>query len=133
MAEELTLVVNSEQVDVLAPPAEIRLTVGVGSPGTRGSKIWSGTLDPIALFAALGEQPVVGDMYISISTQKAHQLVATPAGPTWNLLFDIQGMFGSTGTIIQEATPVINTGAHALWIQTDSSGKPLGAWIVTGD
>lgn len=92
MPEELTLVVNSEQVDVLAPPTEIRLTVGVGSPGTRGSKIWAGSPDPISFFTALGEQPFVGDMYISITTQKAHQLVATPAGPTWNLLFDLASL-----------------------------------------
>jgi len=95
MPDEVTVVVNSEQVDVLAPPAEIHLTVGVGASGTRGSKTLAGNTTPELFFAALGEIPLIGDMYLNISTQTMYQLVSTPTGSVWSLLFDIRALFST--------------------------------------
>lgn len=116
MPEAVTLVVSSERVDVLAPPAELMLSVGVGASGLRGSKTWAGRPTPMEFFAALGEQPSAGDIYISTSTQKAHQLVATPAGTTWSLLFDIPFLLESA------AVPAVESAIDST----------LNKWLVLG-
>ena len=135
MPEEVNVVVASEQVDVLAPPAEIRVSVGVGAPGTRGSTIHAGTQSPEVFFAAMGETPKVLDLYLSVTARRMYQFVSTPSGNVWSVLFDVEDLFsaGGYGTVIQETAPTPPTGAKVFWIQTDGAGIPTGAWIVTGE
>lgn len=89
MPEEVTVVVASEQVDVLAPPAEIRLSVGVGAAGKRGSRFYAGNQSPELFFAAMGETPNVYDLYLNTTSHQMVQLVATPTGTQWSVLFDL--------------------------------------------
>lgn len=114
MPEEVTMVVGSEMIDVLAPPAEIRVSVGVGSRGQRGSRIWAGSPNPAVFFTSLGETPMVGDMYISVPQQRAYQFVSSPSGNVWVTLFDMADLVpGSTepGTFIPDPS---NPGLYIL-------------------
>lgn len=136
MPEELSIVVNSEQVDVLAPPAEIRVNAGVGATGQRGSLFYSGTPAPAAFFTTLGISPNVLDLYLQTNTQQMYQFVSSPAGNVWSVLFDMSALLISSagyGTFIQESSPALATGQVGFWIQVDADKKPLGLWIVTGD
>ena len=96
MPEEVSVVVASEQVDVLAPPAEIRVSVGVGSQGQRGSRFYAGTQTPVAFFAAIGETPNVFDLYLNTTSQQMFQFVSTPTGNVWSMLFDLSSLISDT-------------------------------------
>jgi len=93
MPEEVTVVVASEQIDVLAPPAEMRISVGVGAPGKRGSRFYAGTASPAAFYAAIGESPYVYDLYINTASNQVSQYVSTPSGNIWSLLFDLKTIY----------------------------------------
>jgi hypothetical protein len=97
MPEEVSVVVHSELVDVLAQPAEIRLSVGVGAPGQRGSLFFAGSLTPAGFFASMGQTPNIYDLYLSVSTKQMFQYVSTPSGNIWSMLFDLTPLGGITG------------------------------------
>lgn len=96
MSEEVSVVVASEQVDVLAPPAEIRVSVGVGANGQRGSRFYAGTQTPAAFFTALGESPSVFDLYLNTTSQQMFQFVSSPTGNVWSVLFDLSALISET-------------------------------------
>ena len=89
MAEEVIAVVNTETIDVLAPPAEIRVSVGVGAAGTRGSLFYSGTTSPATFFASLGITPNVYDLYFNTSTMIMYQYLSSVSGTAWSALFNM--------------------------------------------
>lgn len=121
MPEEVSVVVASEQVDVLAPPAEIRVSVGVGNQGQRGSRIYSGNQTPEQFFAALGESPMVGDMYVQVSAQRAFQYVSSPVGAAWSVLFDM----------VQLAESVVSPTTGLSWSgSTDISSMVTGPTLL---
>lgn len=93
--DEVTIVLNSEQLDVWAPPAQIQVVVGVGAQGARGSKILAGNPIPSVFFSSYGETPLINDVYISVENQQAWQYVSTPTGPEWVLLFNIAELAGA--------------------------------------
>lgn len=95
MPEELSVVVSSEQVDVFAPPAEVRVNAGVGATGQRGSLFYAGSPAPAAFFTALGISPNLFDLYLQTNTQQMFQYVSTPAGNVWSVLFSMNELFVS--------------------------------------
>lgn len=96
MPEEVSVVVASEQVDVLAPPAEIRVSVGVGANGQRGSLFYAGTAAPEAFFASLSIRPNLMDLYFHTSSQIMYQYVSSPSGNLWSALFDFSSLIDSS-------------------------------------
>lgn len=97
MPEEVSVVVASEQVDVLAPPAEIRVSVGVGAQGQRGSRFYAGNQTPETFFAALGITPNALDLYMNVNTRQMLQFVSSPSGNAWTVLFSIADLITNTG------------------------------------
>lgn len=93
--EEVVVLLASEEIEILAPPAEIQLVVGTGATGQRGSKLWAGNGTPATYFVAINETALIGDMYLSIDLQRMYQLNETPTGAEWIALFDINELAGA--------------------------------------
>lgn len=103
MPEEVTVVVASEQIDVLAPPAEMRISVGVGAQGQRGSRFYAGTQSAAAFYTAIGETPNILDLYLNTTTQQMWQFVSTPTGNVWSMLFDMSDLLTAAAVPAVEA------------------------------
>ena len=128
MADELSVVVNSEQVDVLAPPAEVRVNGGVGATGQRGSLFYAGAPAPAAFFVALGISPNLLDLYLQTNTQQMFQFVSTPAGNVWSVLFSMADIMASAIETAVEAQlnnmfEIVSPTNGQKLVYSDSEGK----------
>lgn len=103
MPEEVVVVVASEQIDVLAPPAEMRISVGVGAAGQRGSRFYAGTQSAEAFYLVISETPSVFDLYLNTTTQQMWQFVSTPTGNVWSMLFDLSTLLSAAAVPAVEA------------------------------
>ena len=61
----VSVVLNNDDVTVLAPPAIIEVLVDIGPQGTRGSQFFVGVGNPNSV--SIGQTPNLNDLYINTS------------------------------------------------------------------
>jgi hypothetical protein len=57
------VLVNTDDITVLGPPAEVKVQLDVGATGNRGSQVFVGTGNPNAI--TIGQTPILNDLYIN--------------------------------------------------------------------
>jgi hypothetical protein len=117
------VVLNTDSITVLAPPAVIELLVDIGPQGTRGSQFFVGVGNPNSI--NIGQTPNLNDLYINTSPGGElgylFQYQSQPGGDVWVEVLDIypsvysenaQVTFesGSAEVVIQVADIVTVTG-----------------------
>lgn len=87
------VVVNTDDIVVIGPPAVIELSVDIGEEGPRGSSIWVGAGDP-NVYSFGGSDIQINDLYINvaISSQYGWLYVYTdsPSGNVWEEVLRLQ-------------------------------------------
>ena len=85
------VVLNNDDVTVLAPPAIIEVLVDIGPQGTRGSQFFVGVGNPNSV--NIGQTPNLNDLYINTSPGGElgylYQYRSEPGGNTWVEVLDI--------------------------------------------
>ena len=85
------VVLNNDDVTVLAPPAIIEVLVDIGPQGTRGSQFFVGVGNPNSV--DIGQTPNLNDLYINTSPGGElgylYQYRSEPGGNVWVEVLDI--------------------------------------------
>jgi hypothetical protein len=85
------VVLNNDDVTVLAPPAIIELLVDIGPQGARGSQFFVGVGNPNSV--NIGQTPNLNDLYINTSPGGElgylYQYRSEPGGNVWVEVLDI--------------------------------------------
>ena len=85
------VVLNNDDVTVLAPPEVVEVLVDIGPPGTRGSQFFVGSGNPNSI--NIGQTPNLNDLYINASPGGEigylYQYRAQPGGNVWVEVLDI--------------------------------------------
>jgi hypothetical protein len=127
------VLLNTDDVVVIGPPASIDLLVDIGPQGIRGSKFIVGSGDPNALTAnnvLLGTTLILNDMYINTAPGEnygyMYQYISQPGGNTWIQVLKINpAIYSSTDTV------VFTSGSGSITIPVSNivtvSGSPLTA------
>ena len=87
----VSVVLNNDDVTVLAPPAIIEVLVDIGPQGTRGSQFFVGVGNPNSV--DIGQTPNLNDLYINTSPGGElgylYQYRSEPGGNVWVEVLDI--------------------------------------------
>ena len=87
----VSVVLNNDDVTVLAPPAIIEVLVDIGPQGTRGSQFFVGVGNPNSV--DIGQVPNLNDLYINTSPGGElgylYQYRSEPGGNVWVEVLDI--------------------------------------------
>ena len=87
----VSVVLNNDDVTVLAPPAIIEVLVDIGPQGTRGSQFFVGVGNPNLV--SIGQTPNLNDLYINTSPGGElgylYQYRSEPGGNVWVEVLDI--------------------------------------------
>jgi hypothetical protein len=85
------VVLNNDDVTVLAPPAIVEVLVDIGPQGTRGSQFFVGVGNPNSV--SIGQTPNLNDLYINTSPGGElgylYQYRSEPGGNVWVEVLDI--------------------------------------------
>jgi hypothetical protein len=85
------VVLNNDDVTVLAPPAIIEVLVDIGPQGTRGSQFFVGVGNPNSV--NIGQTPNLNDLYINTSPGGElgylYQYQSQPGGNVWVEVLEI--------------------------------------------
>lgn len=85
------VVLNNDDVTILAPPEVIEVLVDIGPQGTRGSQFFVGVGNPNTV--SIGQTPNLNDLYINTSPGGElgylYQYRAEPGGNVWVEVLDI--------------------------------------------
>ena len=85
------VVLNNDDVTVLAPPAIVEVLVDIGPQGTRGSQFFVGVGNPNSV--DIGQTPNLNDLYINTSPGGElgylYQYRSEPGGNVWVEVLDI--------------------------------------------
>ena len=85
------VVLNNDDVTVLAPPSIIEVLVDIGPQGTRGSQFFVGVGNPNLV--SIGQTPNLNDLYINTSPGGElgylYQYRSEPGGNVWVEVLDI--------------------------------------------
>lgn len=57
------VLVNTDDITVLGPPAEVKVQLDIGATGNRGSQVFVGTGNPNEI--TIGQTPILNDLYIN--------------------------------------------------------------------
>lgn len=98
-----TVVLNNDDITVLAPPPIVEVLVDIGPQGTRGSQFFVGVGNPNSV--DIGQTPNLNDLYINTSPGGElgylYQYQASPGGNSWVEVLDI---YPSTYSINYDVT-----------------------------
>lgn len=87
----VSVVLNNDDVTVLAPPSIIEVLVDIGPQGTRGSQFFVGVGNPNSV--SIGQTPNLNDLYINTSPGGElgylYQYRSEPGGNVWVEVLDI--------------------------------------------
>jgi hypothetical protein len=102
------VLVNTDDITVLGPPAQVSVQLDVGATGSRGSQVFVGTGNPNEI--EIGQDPILNDLYINNAPTDEYsflyQYVSSLGEQTWIPILKIN--------------PTIYSGNH---LQTFSSGS----------
>jgi hypothetical protein len=101
------VLVNTDDITVLGPPAQVNVQLDIGATGNRGSQIFVGTGNPNEI--EIGQDPTLNDLYIN-----------NAPGDEYSYMYQyISGLGGLTWIPILKVNPTIYSANH---LQTFSSG-----------
>ena len=101
------VLVNTDDITVLGPPAQVNVQLDIGATGNRGSQIFVGTGNPNEI--EIGQDPILNDLYIN-----------NAPGDEYSYMYQyISGLGGLTWIPILKVNPTIYSANH---LQTFSSG-----------
>ena len=101
------VLVNTDDITVLGPPAQVNVQLDIGATGNRGSQIFVGTGNPNEI--EIGQDPILNDLYIN-----------NAPGDEYSYMYQyISGLGGLAWIPILKVNPTIYSANH---LQTFSSG-----------
>jgi len=104
------VLVNTEDITVLGPPAEVKVQLDIGATGVRGSQVFVGTGNPNSI--DIGQTPILNDLYIN-----------NAPGDEYSYLYQYISSLGpQTWIPILKVNPTIYSANH---LQTFSSGTTI--------
>jgi hypothetical protein len=93
----INVVLETDDLTVLGPPASIDLQVDIGAKGDEGSFIYSASGDPnlvVGLF--INRPPKISDLYFRIDNNSFYQFVSIPGGTQWQIISNIRPLIYNT-------------------------------------
>lgn len=81
------VVLSTVDLDVFGGPTSVDVSVDFGATGQRGSRIWSGTLEPAQQL--VGQDVQLFDYYINTTTAQVYQYLLRFGVPVWEPFFSL--------------------------------------------
>jgi hypothetical protein len=108
----INVVLNTDEITVLGPPASIDLQVDIGPEGKRGSFIYSGFLDPNTTSTPfINNPPQLRDLYYRTENNTIYQYIAVPGGNQWQVIAEFnlfvsqtQELYNDTLSLFEDAS-----------------------------
>lgn len=102
------VLVNTDDITVLGPPAEVKVQLDIGATGVRGSQVFVGTGHPNEV--SIGQTPILNDLYIN-----------NAPGDEYSYLYQYISSLGTNTWIpILKVNPTIYSANH---LQTFTAGS----------
>jgi len=102
------VLVNTDDITVLGPPAEVKVQLDIGATGVRGSQVFVGTGHPNEV--SIGQTPILNDLYIN-----------NAPGDEYSYLYQYISSLGTNTWIpILKVNPTIYSANH---LQTFTAGN----------
>jgi len=102
------VLVNTDDITVLGPPAEVKVQLDIGATGVRGSQVFVGTGHPNEI--DIGQTPILNDLYIN-----------NAPGDEYSYLYQYISSLGTNTWIpILKVNPTIYSANH---LQTFTDGN----------
>lgn len=93
----INVVLETDDLTVLGPPASIDLQVDVGPKGDEGSYIYSASGDPNSVVGPfISRQPRISDLYFRVDNNTIYQFVSIPGGTQWQIISNIRPLIYNT-------------------------------------
>jgi hypothetical protein len=93
----INVVLETDDLTVLGPPASIDLQVDIGPKGEQGSFIYSASGDPNSVVGPFISRPArIGDLYFRIDNNAFYQFVSVPGGTQWQIISNIRPLIYNT-------------------------------------
>jgi hypothetical protein len=126
----INVVLNTDEITVLGPPASIDLQVDIGPEGKRGSYIYSGFLDPNTTSTPfINNPPQLRDLYYRTENNTIYQYIAVPGGNQWQVIAEFNLFVTQTEELYDEILSFFQ-GSSASFI---SSGEVYDTFLKIVD
>jgi hypothetical protein len=103
------VLVNTDDITVLGPPAQVNVQLDIGATGNRGSQVFVGTGNPNDV--EIGQDPILNDLYIN-----------NAPGDEYSYMYQyISGLTGLTWIPILKVNPTIYSANHLVSTWTSGS------------
>jgi hypothetical protein len=130
------VLIDSEDIVVLGPPASIDVSLGIGEQGVRGSKFFIGSGDPnIPGVIPSIEELILGDVFINTSTTSEfawlYLYVFTPSGNIWTPALRLQpSIYVRNSDVTFDGSGVANITIPLADIVSDTTVTDVNRFIV---
>jgi len=95
----INVVLDTDELTVLGPPALIDLQVDVGPKGDQGSFIYSASGDPNFVTGPfLNRQPRLSDLFFRVDNNTFYQFISIPGGTQWQIVSNVRPLIFNTLT-----------------------------------
>ena len=93
----INVVLETDDLTVLGPPASIDLQVDIGAKGDEGSYIYSGTGDPnVVTGPFVSRQERLGDIFFRVDNNTFYQYASLPGGSQWQIISNVRPLIYNT-------------------------------------
>jgi len=100
------VLVNTDDITVLGPPAQVSVQLDIGATGDRGSQVFVGTGNPNEI--EIGQDPVLNDLYINNAPTDEYsylyQYVSSLGEQTWIPILKINPTIYSANHLVSNWT-----------------------------
>jgi hypothetical protein len=118
----INVVLETDDLTVLGPPASIDLQVDIGAKGDEGSYIYSGTGDPnVVTGPFVSRQERLGDIFFRVDNNTFYQYTSLPGGSQWQIISNVRPLIYNT---LENINFLSGSGSTSLLLNSFFSNAP---------
>ena len=120
----INVVLQTDDLTVLGPPASIDLQVDIGAKGDEGSFIYSGTGDPnIVTGPFVSREKRLGDIFFRVDNNTFYQYISLPGGSQWQVISNVRPLIYN---LIKNINFSAGSGSTSILLDSFFSNAPIG-------
>lgn len=118
----INVVLDTNELTVLGPPASIDLQVDIGPKGDEGSFIYSGTGDPnVVTGPFVSREERLGDIFFRVDNNTFYQYSSFPGGSQWQIISSVRPLIYN---LIKNINFISGSGSTSILLNSFFSNAP---------
>ena len=118
----INVVLDTNELTVLGPPASIDLQVDIGAKGDEGSFIYSGSGDPnVVTGPFISREKRLGDIFFRVENNTFYQYISLPGGSQWEIISSVRPLIYN---IIKNINFISGSGSTSILLNSFFSDAP---------